>query len=54
MPLPKHLLALCLAPIMFLPTLALGQAKNVAYIADLERRFGSRLVDGATSPHPRL
>ncbi len=44
MPSPKHLLTLCLAPIVLAPSLALAQAKNVAFIADLERRFGSRLI----------
>ena len=40
----KHLLAPSPTPFFFVSTLALAQAKNVAHIADLKKRFGSRLT----------
>ena len=40
----KYLLVLSFIPVMLVSTLALAQAKNLAHIADLEKRFGSRLI----------
>lgn len=40
----KYLLALGIVPFMLAPSVLRAQAENVAHIADLQKRFGSRLI----------
>ncbi len=50
----EHLLALSPTPFLFAPTLAPAHANNVAHIADLKKRFGSRLTYKEDSTGPAL